>query len=238
MPQRSAMKRVNVLVAEDSEEHRFLVESYCQGTEFEPTFAEDGQQAVDAYRSGTFQIIIMDLHMPGMDGLIATRLIRGIEGGQRSKRIPILALTADVLPAQAAEAHQAGCDLHLPKPISKRRLLHELESWKPLSSPLETAADIEVAPGREHLALSYLIARQREVPLLHDLTRRADFDEVRRLAKRLVDTGASYGFLEIARLGAGIERAGLGHDTGDLKRHINELSMFLESAARQVRTRC
>jgi len=129
----SAEQRVPILVAEDSEDNRFLLQAYCKGSEYELTFAEDGQKAVEVYKAGSFEIVVMDVQMPVMDGLVATKLIRSIESERGGKRTPILALTANVMPNDVVQAREAGCDLHLAKPISKKGFLSVLQQWRPAS---------------------------------------------------------------------------------------------------------
>jgi CheY-like chemotaxis protein len=124
-------ERVPILIAEDSEDNRFLLEAYCKGTFYDPTFAEDGEKAVAAYRDGVFQIVVMDIQMPVLDGLAATRQIRDLESSRGARRTPILALTANVMPTDIESAEQAGCDVHLSKPISRKGFLNALDQWKP-----------------------------------------------------------------------------------------------------------
>jgi|GEM_PF-1568044 len=121
--------RVRILVAEDSEDNRFLLQAYCHGTAYELTFVEDGALAVAAYQADSFELLVMDVQMPVMDGLAATREIRNIEAGRGAKRTPILALTANVLPQDVTRAREAGCDAHLAKPISKKSFLAGIEQW-------------------------------------------------------------------------------------------------------------
>jgi CheY-like chemotaxis protein len=116
-------------VAEDSEDNRFPLKVYCQASPYELTFVEDGEQAVAAYESHSFDLVVMDVQMPLMDGLTATRQIRNVESAINAKRIPILALTADAHPEDARRAAAAGCDAHLSKPISKKPFLTSLGQW-------------------------------------------------------------------------------------------------------------
>ncbi len=131
-PRKSApsKERLPILVAEDSEDNRFLLEAYCNLSHYDLTFAEDGRQAVAAYLSGTFALVIMDLQMPVMDGLTATREIRLIESNRGLPRTPILAFSADALPDDVARSREAGCDAHLIKPITKQAFLKALEQWQ------------------------------------------------------------------------------------------------------------
>jgi two-component system sensor histidine kinase/response regulator len=102
--------QVAVLAAEDSDDNRFLLEAYCEGTKYRLTFATDGALAVEAYQKDSYDLVLMDIQMPLMDGLTATRTIRAFETTARQKRTPILAMTANALPEDMLAAHEAGCE--------------------------------------------------------------------------------------------------------------------------------
>ena len=92
--------------------------------------AANGREAVDKFAGGQFDIVLMDLQMPEMDGLQATRLIREWEQLHQKAPTPILACTAHADSQEASLA--AGCTGHLVKPISKERLSAALAQYLPL----------------------------------------------------------------------------------------------------------
>ncbi len=110
-----------VLLVDDHPMNRELGEALLVLAGCEVTTAEDGAQAVEAVRSLDFDVVLMDVHMPGMDGLAATRAIRALAGPMAS--VPIIALTADVRPEQVAVCRQAGMSDHVGKPIDRDQLL-------------------------------------------------------------------------------------------------------------------
>ncbi len=89
---------------------------------------ENGRQAVEAVRREQFDLVLMDCHMPVLDGFAATRAIRQDEEGQ-GRHLPIVALTADALVADAEKIRAAGMDDHLIKPITLERLAEVVERW-------------------------------------------------------------------------------------------------------------
>jgi CheY-like chemotaxis protein len=89
--------------------------------------AENGQQAVEMAGGGDFDIVLMDIHMPGMDGLTATRAIRALPGA--ASAVPIIAMSADALPQQIAQCREAGMVDHVAKPIQKDLLYATVEAW-------------------------------------------------------------------------------------------------------------
>jgi signal transduction histidine kinase/CheY-like chemotaxis protein len=130
IPER-ASARLDVLLAEDNEINALLVRAVLEGLGHAVTEVRNGAAAIAAATADDagFAAILMDLHMPGVDGLAAARAIRAHETRTGSRRTAILALTADVLAETRAEAAAAGVDILLGKPItpdSLRRLLSEL----------------------------------------------------------------------------------------------------------------
>jgi PAS domain S-box-containing protein len=129
LPKGKAEAPARILVAEDSEDNRFLVEVYLSEG-YDLTFVENGQDALDAFEKETFDLVLMDIQMPVMDGLVATELIRALERRNTRTRTPILALTADALLGDAERSHSAGCDGHLAKPICKEDLITAIENFR------------------------------------------------------------------------------------------------------------
>ena len=84
--------------------------------------SEDGQAAVEAFAKGGFDLILMDMQMPVMDGLTATAAIRALEAEGGGRRTPLIMLTANALPEHVEAARAAGADGHLSKPITLQSL--------------------------------------------------------------------------------------------------------------------
>ncbi|ABK44893.1 response regulator receiver sensor hybrid histidine kinase [Magnetococcus marinus MC-1] len=123
-----ALPRLSILVAEDAEDNALLLKHYFKESGHELTFARDGQEALTCYRQGAFDLILMDVQMPVMDGYAATRQIRCWEQEEGRATLPIVALTAHAMADAVAEAKAAGCTQFLSKPIQKRRLMEEINN--------------------------------------------------------------------------------------------------------------
>ncbi|HZZ89364.1 MAG TPA: ATP-binding protein [Caulobacteraceae bacterium] len=119
---------LRVLAADDNPINRLVIKTLLQQVGIEPVVVEDGAAAVEAWRRGAFDLILMDARMPGMDGMAATRAIRATEAGSRRPRTPIVALTADVMAHQLAEFRAAGMDGHVAKPVEAVRLFETIEA--------------------------------------------------------------------------------------------------------------
>ena len=111
---------LHVLVAEDHPVNRKVVGLLLQSMGHQVSFAEDGQQALALAEQADFDLVLMDIHMPVMDGLTSARRIRALPGPRA--RVPIVALTADVMNDAAEQAMGAGMNAFLPKPLQKAQL--------------------------------------------------------------------------------------------------------------------
>ncbi|VAV89977.1 BarA sensory histidine kinase (= VarS = GacS) [hydrothermal vent metagenome] len=118
---------LRVLVAEDHPANQFLIRKLLEVGGHEVTLVENGQLAVEAARAEPFDIILMDVQMPVMDGLTAIRIIRELPGDKAG--IPIIAVTADVMAEQVARVQEAGADAHIGKPINPAQLYEALAQY-------------------------------------------------------------------------------------------------------------
>jgi len=116
--------RLNVLVAEDHPANQFLVRKLLEAGNHQVTLVENGKLAVEAVQTADFDIVLMDLQMPVMDGLTAIKTIRAL--GTPKADIPIIAVTADVMADQVARTHKAGANAHIGKPINPSDLYQAL----------------------------------------------------------------------------------------------------------------
>jgi len=119
---------VRLLLVEDNAVNRELIRTMLEPFGITVDTANDGVAGVEAVRQGAYDLVLMDIQMPGMDGLTATRRIRAMTDAPGS-RTPIVAMTANVLPEQVANCIAAGMDDHLGKPINPTRLLEAVGRW-------------------------------------------------------------------------------------------------------------
>jgi signal transduction histidine kinase/ActR/RegA family two-component response regulator len=126
---------LKVLAAEDNDVNQLVLRTLLGQIGLEPTIVGDGRQALEAWRRESWDLILMDVQMPEMDGLAATAAIRAEERETGRRRTPIVALTADALAHQTAACRAQGMDGHIAKPIEARRLFEALSLA--LSGPSE-----------------------------------------------------------------------------------------------------
>ncbi|TSE32868.1 ATP-binding protein [Tepidimonas charontis] len=144
----AAMPRLRVLVAEDHPVNRRVVGLMLQRLSHEVVFAEDGQAALQHAATHDFDVILMDVHMPQLDGLEATRRIRALPDARA--RVPIVALTADVVDDAVQRTREAGMDGFLAKPVQLAQLRAALAmaaQRRPFTTPIPDAgADTPPSP--------------------------------------------------------------------------------------------
>ncbi|OSM05080.1 putative multi-sensor hybrid histidine kinase [Magnetofaba australis IT-1] len=119
----------HVLLVEDAEDNRLLMQKFLQGAPYKLSIAENGAEAVTLFQEQSFDVVLMDIQMPVMDGLDATRHMRAWEQEKHKAPTPILALSAHAMGGDEEKSLQAGCDAHLTKPIRKRVLLETLQNY-------------------------------------------------------------------------------------------------------------
>jgi len=115
-----------VLVVDDNPTNRHVLELILDSVGVEHQAAENGQQAVDAVQASVFDAVLMDIQMPVMDGLEATRRIRAWEAASALPPRPIIIVSANCLPDHVAAGQAAGADAHIAKPVSAAKVLNAL----------------------------------------------------------------------------------------------------------------
>lgn len=127
-PSPEASPDLRILVAEDNEVNRLVVATLLGHVGVTPVLVEDGARAVEAWRAGVWDLILMDIQMPGMDGVTATRAIRAAEAAESRPRTPIIAVTANAIAYQVDEYLAAGMDVVVSKPFSAGELFAAIEA--------------------------------------------------------------------------------------------------------------
>jgi two-component system sensor histidine kinase/response regulator len=128
-PKSIDMPAARILVAEDSSDNRLLISAYLKNTPCQVEFAENGQIAVEKFIRNRYDLVLMDIQMPIMDGHAATRSIRAWERAHDAPRTSIIALTASALDEEEARTRESGCDAHVAKPVKKAALLGTIKHY-------------------------------------------------------------------------------------------------------------
>ena len=211
-----------ILVVEDSEYNVLLIKAYLKNCGFELEVAENGKIAVDRVMSGWPDLVLMDLQMPVMDGLEATRAIRKWETKTHAPPIPILALTAHAADEGFGRSLEAGCTEHLTKPIKKATLLEAI------SRHIKGRVRVTPPEGIEDLIPDYLASVRRDMNEILSGVDSKDCRVAGRLGHQFKGTGQGYGFAEITRTGAAVELAALAGNEDEIRSQILALAAYLD----------
>lgn len=217
-----------LLLVDDSPENRRLICMYLKDSGFTIDEASDGQQAVAAFETEVYDLILMDIQMPGVDGYSATRQIRALEAddGGRDKT-PIIALTAFSMDEDVDRSLAAGCDAHLTKPVEKKTLLAMIEKHRreQVKAAAHATAALPEELDAEIVALrpTYLENRLTDIDRLRHAGGEGLWEDARIAGHRMAGSGSGYGFPEISELGRQIEAAACALDAVELERLAAQL---------------
>ena len=220
----------NVLVAEDNSVNQEVAQEIFTSLGCTVDIVADGEAAVKAFDSGTYDVIFLDCQMPGMDGYAAAKEIRKREA--KGKRIPIIAMTAHVVKGARERCIKAGMDDYLAKPVSPDVVMVTLMRWtKPEPSPegsvsdfeshgsvekgetpvLDTARALELTGGRTKILERITKVFLKNVPPeLEDLKKALDDEaikEANRLSHSMKSAAAAMGGTRMTEAAAYVEAA-------------------------------
>ncbi len=125
---RQKLSPLSILVVEDSENNRILVEFYLKKTPYQVDFVANGEQALERFLNRDYDLVLMDIQMPVMDGYDATRGIREWESRNNLRPTPVIALTANAMTEDEQKCLDAGCTAYLAKPVRKNQLLEAIKA--------------------------------------------------------------------------------------------------------------
>jgi CheY-like chemotaxis protein len=233
------LPRARVLLVEDSPLNQAVVEAFLRHTAIELTAVNDGLQGVETFAEQSFDLVLMDIQMPIMDGIEATRRIRDIEQCRAAARTPIVAMTAHALAGQTERWLNAGCDDSLTKPIRRADFLQKLRKHLHAVESNELSEAVPVAgETRPSLRVDPALMPHVEMALgeLHDIGRQIleaidakDLALVQSLAHRIKGDAGTFGFAEASQFGAQIERAASAGDGTAARTTTQRLNRYFRS---------
>lgn len=218
-----------ILVVEDSPLNQMLVTAILAQAGHRADTAGNGLEAVMAAQAGGYDLILMDLSMPEMDGLTATRLLRALPGPPG--RVPVVAMTADTDEADRVRCQDAGMNDHVAKPVDRVLLLETVEKWlRAASSPGPSAGFGPCAPTSP-AAAGAVLDREVLAQLAQDLDAELLADVLRQFVEETRE--------RVARIAAETDRAVLTREAHTLKSTAGTFgARALCSAARALEMAC
>ena len=227
----------NILLADDNDDIRKLLQVYMKDYECNIDIAENGKVAVDKFKLGKYDWVLMDMQMPIMDGHNATEEIRKWEDETGINQTIIIALTGNAAKEEIDKCLNAGCSSHLAKPIKKDTLVNALIVNMPgeendacnKDEMQEERFIAHVDKDLKDLIPEYLQERQSDINKIQEAMKAQDYQTVRILGHTLKGSGGGYGFDPITELGLHIEDAAKEKNSKDIEKYINQMSDYLEN---------
>jgi signal transduction histidine kinase len=217
LPQSTLKRSLRILLADDSEENRFLIRGYLKGSGSVIDEVENGAQAVQQFKQQAYDVVLMDAEMPVMDGYSATREIRGLGS------TPVFLLTAHAFREAKERSFAAGCTDHLTKPIKKATLLEAINKAVPIAIPVSIESWLKPVVG------GYLEKRRGDVAKLRAALEHGDYATIRTLGHQMAGTGGGYGFEPITDIGSVLEDSALAIDADRIRASIEDLDRYLNA---------
>ena len=210
-----AFEHASILIVDDDAVNRELIKAYLEDYDLNLLEAEDGEEAIEQVRQHQPDLVVMDLRMPGMDGVEAAQRIKADE---TLRTIPIIALTASGM-TQQSDAFQTLCEGYLRKPVQKAVLVTEMMRFLKHTMVETPASDVEI-PSEAVEAWSPDMLDVDTLARLPELVERLEaekdrwerlgkaliIDEVNAFAGRIRELGAAYGYPPLAAWGAQLEQ--------------------------------
>lgn len=228
---------LTVLLVDDSPEIGQLATLYIKGLPYRLDRAGDGPTAIERCQARHYDLIFLDLQMPGMDGYATAKAIREREEAQGIPRIPIIAMTADVLGPARERSRQAGCTGFIGKPFSQATFLdaiHQyatpalLQTGNERTTRMTSATHQPDEQDLERLRRKFLSRRWRDLGALASALSIHDWATIQTLGHRMKGLAGSYGFDEIGAIGSRLETAAVGQEPDRIASGIQELTQILE----------
>ncbi len=216
-----------ILLVDDSSDNVFVMREFLKGSIYSIDVADNGADALRKVQAGAYDLVLMDVQMPVLDGHTATRIIRLWEAESQKPPMPILALTAHALSSEREKSMQAGCTAHLTKPIQRDRLLAALATY--VRDPLSRRIVVTAPEGFEELSRGYLERRKEGLAGLRVSVESGEYDRVQRMAHDIKGTGTSYGFPPLTERARLLEQAAMAHDLERMGRALQSLEGYLQA---------
>ncbi|MCB0357335.1 MAG: response regulator, partial [Bdellovibrionales bacterium] len=217
--------QLKVLLAEDSLDNQYIVNLYLRDSAIELSTVDNGQQAVDFFKKNKYDLILMDIQMPLMDGYSATREIRKIKKQKQLDPTPILALTAHALKTDKEQCIAAGCDDFITKPYTRNILIGKIASFFKNKKNTETEQNEMDSIMDEIKALrpTFLRNKLKKLAQAKEAFSIGNIEVVTAFGHTLKGDSLPYGYEELESLGKLLEATSLKNGVQPI-----EISNFLD----------
>ncbi|TVY07614.1 response regulator [Paenibacillus cremeus] len=226
---------LRILLVEDNDDNQLIIQTMLGQTPYQLDVASDGAEACEKVKQKTYDLVLMDMQMPVMDGYTATQEIRRWEQATGQTPLTIYALTAHALKEDRQKCLDAGCDAHLTKPITQHTLLQAIYEFSVNHSPSlpqlpslqPNSNTVNVNAGFQHLIPGYLEKRRSNLITIPQWLAAGDYESIRILGHSLKGSGASYGLERISDIGAELEQAAKDRNADWIRISVQAMREYL-----------
>jgi CheY-like chemotaxis protein/HPt (histidine-containing phosphotransfer) domain-containing protein len=225
----------NILLVEDMEDNRVLVTVLLKALPYRLDLAEQGAAGVEKFQSGQYDLVLMDIQMPIMDGYEAVRVMRVWEQEQQRGETPIIALTGNSLEEDIGKAKTSGFTAYVTKPLKKNTLLEVIQRYTVTSSGKESAkSGCEAGPvvvlvdsAFEPLIPTFMANRNKDITIMTDAIATRDFETIKQVAHGMKGVSGSYGFHAMTTIAGRVEQAAKAADEASIRQDLVALASYL-----------
>jgi len=248
LPDLSRIEPMTILLVEDFIHNRVVIQQFLKKTPFALDMAENGLEGVKKFKAGSYDLVLMDIEMPIMDGYTATREIRKIEKRKALSPIPILAISAYALKKEIDRSIEAGCNEHLSKPLKKAELLEALVRYAKVarqpeqvdvgSDEFQLGDDTPTDTSKvERLRLDkdfaefipiFLEDVKGNIDLMLEALAKKDYESISGTSHRIKGAGGGYGLDVVSEFARKLETAAKEKNEAEIGKHLDTLADYLQ----------
>jgi len=223
---------------DDSEDNRRLVQSYLMDAPYELEAVKDGESAIQQFILKRWDMVLMDMQMPEMDGYTAIGEIRKWEAENHVELTPIIIMVDREVEEDIKKGAEAGCSGHLSRPIRKAKLLETIKKYCHVRESLDTTQNNPSPKGKqiivsvdrdlEDLIPGFIKNRIKDIETIKKDLEIRDYESIRILGHSMKGAGGGYGFNAISDIGRVLEQAAKDLNTEAIQKEIAALADYLE----------
>ncbi len=254
-----SLEGIKILLTEDYPTNQRLALTYLRNSGYTVELAENGLEAVAACKQKHYDLILMDIQMPQMDGITATKAIREFESQKNTaaegRRVPIIAMTAHAMKGYREKCLHAGMDDYITKPLRKNDLLGMVKKWVEIirlqggdngKTGFQTTNDIvtssvsiseeptaenavQVDSELEDIIPLFFVQLKSDILEIAEALNNKDYDFIKASGHRMKGAGSGYGFQYISEIGLKLEESAAAPSHEDIEDQINSLQEYISN---------
>lgn len=219
---------LRILVVDDSVDNQMLLQTFTKQAAIELDIANNGKEAIEFFQKKTYSLILLDIHMPEMNGFEALKEMRNIEKDAALSSTPIIALTGTSSLKDKTRCHSLGFTDYVEKPIKKDKIMKIIHKYLGTSHNIPPAEVIIVDESIKDLVPGYLKKRGNDVEKMNSALGKNDFSTIESIAHMIKGSGESYGFKKISQISKQIEKSAQENNHEKIKHLLEKFKNYLD----------